>query len=146
MTFASDVKIFGTLTIADKLNGFNLGKMCELLEPQPDVPPQKLTIKGVATDFIFPFSTNKLNFVFVFSFVNFFLGDVIFNASPTTEYLNSEPFEHMRLTTWMANDQYVNFTSDVQFENVIFEKSITTTVKMNRKIDGFHSRLSRINL
>lgn len=47
LTFASDVTIHGTLTIADKLNGFNLRKMCELLEPQSDTPPQKLTIKGM---------------------------------------------------------------------------------------------------
>lgn len=47
VTFASDVKIVGTLTIGDKLNGFNLGKMCELLEPpQPYAAPQKLTIRG----------------------------------------------------------------------------------------------------
>lgn len=51
LTFASDVKIFGTLTVADKLNGFNLGKMCELLEPQSDVPPQRLTVKGVCVNF-----------------------------------------------------------------------------------------------
>lgn len=55
-------------------------------------------------------------------------GDVIFSQGPSPEFLNSEPFEHMRLTTWMENDRYVNFTSDVQFENVIFEKPITTTV------------------
>lgn len=58
----------------------------------------------------------------------FVLGNVIFSESPTPEYLNSEPFEHMRLTTWMDGDRIVNFTSDVQFENVIFEKSITTAV------------------
>lgn len=46
ITFASDVNIVGTLSIADKLNAFNLRKMCELLEPLPDVAPQKLTIKG----------------------------------------------------------------------------------------------------
>lgn len=47
VTFASDVNIFGTLTIGDKLNGYNLEKMCELLEPQPYATPQKLTIKGL---------------------------------------------------------------------------------------------------
>lgn len=77
------------------------------------------------------------------NFIDSFLssGNVIFNTSPTIEYLNSEPFEHLRLTTWMATDQYVNFTSDVQFENVIFEKSITTTV--NRQM--FDIFLSRTN-
>lgn len=47
VTFASDVKVFGTLTIGDKLNGFNLGKMCELLEPQPYAAPQKLSVGGM---------------------------------------------------------------------------------------------------
>lgn len=47
VTFASDVKVFGTLTVGDKLNGFNLGKMCELLEPQPYAAPQKLTVGGM---------------------------------------------------------------------------------------------------
>lgn len=49
LTFASNVNIIGTLSIADKLNGFNLGKMCELFEPQSDVSPQKLTITGIQT-------------------------------------------------------------------------------------------------
>lgn len=46
LTFASEVNIIGTLSIADRLNGFNLGKMCELMEPSPDYPPQQLTISG----------------------------------------------------------------------------------------------------
>lgn len=47
-------------------------------------------------------------------------GDVIFNESPTTEYLSSEP------TTWITNDRNVKFTSDV-VANVIFEKSNSMT-------------------
>lgn len=44
-TFASTVNIFGTLSIADQLNGHHFKKMCEFLEPPPNAP-LKLTIKG----------------------------------------------------------------------------------------------------
>lgn len=45
VSFGSNVEIIGTLTIADKLNDYNMAKMCELFEPPPGVW-QNLTIKG----------------------------------------------------------------------------------------------------
>lgn len=45
LTFASDVNVFGTLTVGN-LNGVNLQKKCELFEPPPNALPQKLIIAG----------------------------------------------------------------------------------------------------
>ncbi|XP_031630094.1 uncharacterized protein LOC116345133 [Contarinia nasturtii] len=100
--FAGDVEIIGTLAIADKLNGFNHAQFCNLIESKPDIQ-HRLIIKG----------------------------DVMFADDPTIEYLNLESFEHMLLTTWFKNDRHVNFSSTVHFDNVIFEKPITTTGLIN---------------
>lgn len=56
------------------------------------------------------------------------LGDVIFTTDPTIEYLNSESFQYMLLTTWFRNDQYVNFSAGAHFSRAIFEKPITVAV------------------
>ncbi|XP_055320364.1 uncharacterized protein LOC129577415 [Sitodiplosis mosellana] len=102
LSFASDVEIVGTLSISETLNGFSHALICELLEPRPD-SSQNLTIEG----------------------------DVIFATDPTIEYLNSESFQYMLLTTWFRSDQYVNFSAGVHFSSAAFEKPITVAGLIN---------------
>lgn len=45
LNFASDVNIYGTLSIAETLNGNSLSQMCDLLEPKPG-SRQRLSIRG----------------------------------------------------------------------------------------------------
>lgn len=139
IVFASNVEIIGTLSIFETLNGHNHAQICDILQPKPDAQ-QKLTIKGddgtgkinnfvnfiekIAKEFHYE------NLIERISFINqkCFSGDVIFATQPSIEYLNSEPFQHILLTTWLSNDQYVNFTAGVHFDRAIFHKPITTTV------------------
>lgn len=58
------------------------------------------------------------------------LGDVMFETDPAIEYLNSEPFAYMLLTTWFRGDQYVNFSAGVHFSSAAFEKPITVAVQL----------------
>lgn len=58
----------------------------------------------------------------------------MFEADPTIEYLNSESFPYMLLTTWFRGDQYVNFSAGVHFSSAIFDKSITVAVQLAPKI------------
>lgn len=71
------------------------------------------------------------------------LGDVMFEADPTIEYLNSESFPYMLLTTWFRGDQYVNFSAGVHFSSAVFEKPITVAVKLAPNFLPIHKSIRK---
>lgn len=67
MNFATKLSIDGTLTIADKLNDYNMAKMCELFEPPPNVL-QNLTVRGKLMHFVSLDSRKLIIFLIFWSF------------------------------------------------------------------------------
>lgn len=55
-------------------------------------------------------------------------GEATFTMDPIIETLNGWNFNELIETTWYTTDQFVNLTSNMQFENAILYKSTTLTV------------------